>query len=230
MRRTIALVLLGSCILTARPALAESEPSCETVTTVRCTGSAAPLALPGNAPPPVAAPVQIRLPAPPPVPQPLPLQEDDVEVPVMPARPACCAVPAPSFAPLDVMPGGWHLVQEGGELMLQRKKRTGIASVWGPGLAVWMLSFAGTAIGGTRDERPWAAIPFFGGFVSGGIDGLDGKAVRAFGYSVGSILQLGGFITFLVGVSLGEKIERMPLRITPTASRDGGGLSLTARF
>ena len=232
MRRTIALVVLGTWMFAAsRPADADAEPSCETVTTVRCTGSAAPLALPGNAPAPVAA-QQIRIPAPPPVPQPLPPQEDDAEVPQLraPERPACCAAAQPSYDPVAKIPGGWHLVQEGGELMLQRKRRTGIAGVWGPGLALWLVSYAGTSIGGVRDDRPWAAIPFFGGFVAGGIEAFEGSTSRVLGYTAGSLLQLGGFITFLVGVAAGEKLERMPLRIAPTAARDGGGLSLTARF
>jgi hypothetical protein len=47
---------------------------------------------------------------------------------------------------------------------------------------------------------------------------------------VGSILQISGFVTFLVGASVGEKIQRMPVAISPLASRDGGGVSIGGRF
>jgi hypothetical protein len=241
MQRCLALALLLMVpAWSARPARAESEPSCETVTTVRCTGSAAPLALPGATPAPAAPP------APPPapvvmppmvVPAPLPPQADDAEVPRVAPPPPCCAEPAPRYEPVPpsevtptLLPGGWRLVRTPEGLMMERKKRTGVAGMWAPGLALWLISYLGTTAAGYTNGSPWAAAPFAGGFIAGGIALADGKVGPGLGWSVGSIMQLSGFVMFLVGTSIGEKIQRIPVAISPLASRDGGGVAIGGRF
>jgi hypothetical protein len=218
------------------------DPSCETITTVRCTGTAAPLALPGAQgpaavaaplPPPTLPPTVIPVP-PPTVPAPPVVQENDYELPRLPAPsgPPCCAEPAVEYpSQTAVLPGGWKLVSDGGRLMLERKKKKGVAGVWAPGLALWMISYLGTSASGAMTGRAWAAAPFLGGFIAGGIDMAENKLGSGIGWSIGSAMQLSGFVMFLVGVSVGEKIERMPVGISPVSYRDGGGgVNLVGRF
>jgi hypothetical protein len=148
--------------------------------------------------------------------------------PPPPIQPDCCAGRR-AYNPLT-LPGGWKLVHVDGTLMMERKKKTGIASVWVPGMLTWLGSWVGLIASSAFDDRPFAAVPLMGGFITGGIDLADNNFGKGFGYALGSALQLSGFVTFLVGVSSGTKIERVPLEIAPMAQRDGGGATVRIRF
>jgi len=151
------------------------------------------------------------------VPQPLPDLDDE-------APPRCCARPEPAAAyagpALSVqtwnVPRGWRLtLDDQSQPLLERTKRTPMASVWVPGLVVWLGTYLGTSIGGARDDRAYAAIPFFGALGMGIAGAVDGDAARGFGYSIGGLLQVGGFVMFLAGLAGSKKIERLPVRLTP---------------
>lgn len=246
MPRPLILVTLASL---AQASLAQAEPpppSCETVTTVRCTGATAPLALPG-APRPASAPVPTdELPpipelAPEPVAPPIPPlapririrppapQADDDEVP------SCCAAPPapappPSALPALPLTGGWRLTVEDGRAVLVRKRHAPVGGVWGPGLVLWLGSWVGGTIAGATHGEPWTASPFLGSFASGVIGILDGDVGRGLGYTAAGILQASGFVMFLVGLSAGDRLEKFPIQVTPLAGQGFGGASLSARF
>jgi hypothetical protein len=109
MRSSLALVLSLLALAPCAHAQTTAQDSCETVTTVRCTGSASPLAL---RPAPVqVAPTVVPVPAPaqpvqvlPPVPAPPPSIPDDT----------CteCVEPRAAAQPMVLPPalsGGWRL-------------------------------------------------------------------------------------------------------------------------
>jgi len=245
MRRTSLTLILVS-LLSALPRIAVAEPeaasqqSCETVTTVRCTGAAAPLALPGSVaaqptPPLIPAPM---VPAPqpvyPPAPQAAYPPPPSSAYPIAPAEgcATCSPYASPAPRPAGTLPGGWQLaLDEHGAPVYERKLRRTSPGLWVPGLILWMGTYLGTGIGGVYDERPWTMIPFFGGIGAGAADMLDGDLGRGFGYTMGGLLQVTGFIMFVAGASGSTKLERLPVRVAPLAFREGGGgMSLAARF
>jgi hypothetical protein len=189
-----ALVVLGSSVTTARAD--EPPPSCETVTTIRCAGAAPVTVAPPVESPPVAPPSFGH-------------DED------------CCApiAPAPPMRPAFDLPPDWQLGRdEHGQLYAEVHKR-GRASVWAPGLALWIGTYVTTAaVGGVVDRNPIAAIPIFGGFVSAGAYGLfgnGGNASQVAGYAMSSVLQIGGLVTFIVGAASGNRLERLPVKLSP---------------
>ncbi len=227
MRRLATLVLVSFTATLVRTAGAQESPppACETVTTVRCSGSAAPLAVGGQPPPaavaappaPVAGPMPMVPQTPPDVPRPLPDIDDETP-------PRCCEGPRPApaaTAPAFTVqtwnvPRGWRLsLDDQSQPVLERTKRTPMAGVWVPGLVVWLGTWLGTSVGGARDDRGYAAIPFFGALGTGIEGALEGDAARGFGYSIGGLLQVGGFVMFLAGLAGSKKIERLPVRLTP---------------
>jgi hypothetical protein len=241
MRRT-SLALLCVSVISIAPASARAQAaldpqSCETISTVRCTGAAAPLALPTHAPliaPPAVAP------QPPAAAAPVPAAPPPAAYPPAPLGCEACpppaeAAPTPWAGPAlagSVGPGFKLVLDERGQLAYERRKKGTTPGVWGPGLALWLVSYLGTSIGGVADAGPYAAIPFFGGFVYGGFELIDGNLGKGIGYSVGGAMQLSGFVMFLVGLSAGkDKIDRIPVRVSPLAYREGGGgFAVAARF
>lgn len=228
MRSSLAAVL---SVLVAAPLAhaqtAAPEDSCETVTTVRCTGNAAPLALPYNQQ--AGQPVHI----PPPV-----VPPPDV-LPPVPAPPdACneCAEPPRARAPVGLPPalsGRWQLQIDENGAAYTRLRSTPSAAVWVPGLTLWLGSYvASMAVGISHDGNPYTAIPIFGALGTGIVAGLGGDGVgAAVGYTFGGIAQIAGMVTFIAGLAAGpKKLERMPVQIAPMASRDGGGFSLAMKF
>jgi hypothetical protein len=206
--RWFAWTLVAVAVIGPSTARADAaEPSCETVTTVKCTGSAAALALPGAQP---GAPVNIAPPvgAPPEAP---PAWNQHA------AAPDDCCGPAASNLPPMHLPHGWALGRdERGMLYAEVQKHSPRASVWVPGLVLWLASYVGTAAaGGVYDGNPVASVPLVGGMASAIIYGLgdDGPSFgKIAGYTLGSMLQVGGMVTFIVGMSANHKLERLPVK------------------
>ena len=137
---------------------------------------------------------------------------------------------APSLPPF--VDGGWWLDADPRSgpsyVRVRRHARTG---VWVPGLVVWLGSWAGTTAGGVLvDHNGVAAIPFFGALGSAFYYGLDGDVGRAFGYTLGGLAQVGGFVTFLVGLAGEKRLERMPVQLMPLSFSGGGGAGMSLRF
>jgi hypothetical protein len=190
------LVALGALVVVG-PALAgadEPPPNCETVTTIRCTGAA-----PVTVAPPVEAP-----PAAPPN-----FGEQGCCAPMRPVEPM-----RPSFN----LPAGWQLGRdEHGQLYAEIHKH-GRPGIWVSGLVLWLGTYMTTAIAaGVVDGNPLGAIPLIGGFVSAGAYGIEGggSATQVAGYAMSSLLQIGGLVTFIVGLSVGDRVERLPVKLSP---------------
>lgn len=143
-----------------------------------------------------------------------------------------CTAQPPARALPPFIDGGWWLdvdpVSGPSYVRVRRHARPG---VWVPGLVVWLGSWAGTIAGGAVvDQNGLAAIPFFGAFGSGIFFGLDGDPGRAVGYTLGGLAQLGGFVTFLVGLAGEKRLERLPVQLVPLSFSAGGGAGMSLRF
>jgi hypothetical protein len=189
------LMALGALVVFG-PAWAradEAPPNCETVTTIRCTGAA-----PITVAPPVEAPPAA----------PANFGDQDCCAPMRPTEPM-----RPSFN----LPPGWQLGRdEHGQLYAEVHKH-GRPGIWVPGLVLWLGTYMTTAIAaGVVDNNPIAAIPIVGGFVSAGGYGLfGGNATQIAGYTMSSLLQIGGLATFIVGLAAGNRMERLPVKLSP---------------
>lgn len=190
------------------PAPQVAEPSeCVTTTTVRCTGAAAPYAVPQPQPP------AIVVPAPQPQPQPM-------------ARPIL------TLGPNIQLGDGWHLEQTpDGVLWRARKRSTGSPVVWGTGLALWLGSYALAAGVGTSngDFTLIGWWPMLGAFFAAASCSSDSAKAA---WTVDGLAQVGGFVAFLVGLAVGpEKLEREPVLVTPISLAGGGsGVGVVGRF
>ena len=159
-------------------------------------------------------------------PQVLPLIVDDE------CRECVAPPPRPAPMPYAVLPGGWRLdVDPMLGASYVRERRHPRPGVWVPGLVVWLGSWAGTAATGLIvDGNPFAAIPFFGAFGTGIFAGLDGDVGRALGYTLGGLAQVGGLVTFIVGLAGEKRLERLPVQVVPLSFRDGAGAGMSFRF
>ena len=191
------LVALGALVVVG-PAWAradEAPPSCETVTTNRCTGAA-----PITVAPPVEAPPAA----------PANFGEQDCCAPMRPTEPL-----RPSFN----LPPDWRLGRdEHGQLFAEIHKH-GRPGIWVPGLVLWLGTYMTTAVAaGVFDGNPFASIPLVGGFVSAGAYAFGGdgaSATQVAGYAMSSLLQVAGLVTFIVGLSAGNRMERLPVKLSP---------------
>jgi hypothetical protein len=233
-------LILVAMIFAVSPALAHEEPpECTTTTTVRCTGSAAPYAV--QPPPAPAAPQPIVVAPPPPA--------------AAPPPPAYYPAPAPILLDLRKLEeGGWKVTQgSDGSIWRERRISTGNAAVWGTGLALFTVSYLGTAIsavtaGAGDEQNPLGFLPVLGGFINAigasvekncsystgyyyDYQGCSVNKGAVAGYAIGGLAQAAGMITFFAGLSTGpKKLERQPISIGPGAFGSGGGLTLSGRF
>jgi hypothetical protein len=197
--------ILPAAAPAAPPAAEPSE--CVTTTTIRCTGAAAPYAVPHPQPPAIIVPAA----APPP-----------------PAAQHPSLLLDPHMALCD----GWHLEQTAdGTVWRTRKHSTDAPAVWGTGLALWLGSYAVGAGVGTNnaDGTLIAWWPILGAFfAAGSVSSDSAKAL----WVVDGFAQAGGFVAFLVGLAIGpEKLEREPLLVTPISLAGGGsGVGLSGHF
>lgn len=244
-RTRLNLLLVSSLAFAPAHALAQAQSaapdSCETTTTLRCTGATAPLALPGgvarstenttaSVAPPAAYPPAPYPPAPYP-PAPRPSCDPTCDASRCPLCGGARALTLEESLRPAALAAGWRLgTDEHGQPVYERKVRRASPGLWVPGLVLWLGSYIGTSLGGLRDDRPWAAIPFFGALGAAGTDVLDARLGRGFGYLMGGLFQLTGFGLFIAGASGSNKLERIPIRIAPVAYQGGGGASLSARF
>jgi hypothetical protein len=188
-----------------------AEPSeCVTTTTVRCTGAAAPYAVPQPQPPAIVVPA----PAPPPQLQPQ------------------LTRPTLMLDPHAAVGDGWHLEQTSdGVIWRARKRSTDSPAVWGTGLAVWLGSYALAAGVGTSngDFTLIGWWPMLGAFFAASSCSSDSAKAA---WTIDGLAQVGGFVTFLVGLAVGpEKMEREPVLVTPISLAGGGsGVGIVGRF
>lgn len=211
-----------------------NEPRCKTTTTVECTGTAAPYAVPyaDPAPAPVYQPSQPPPPAyaPPPVYAPPPPQY--AQPPQYP----------PYMPQLRLGDGFRTVIDPNGQLMVERRTRLGRPGVWGLGLAMFvgMPLLTGIGLGLDRTEGNktlyggLSMLPVFGAFTNAGIAADDcswsydycdkSKANgRAAGWAIAGLIQASGLVMLLVGLGTGpEKIERFPLRFSAGPTQNGG--------
>jgi hypothetical protein len=189
------------------PIAPADEPSeCVTTTTVRCTGAAAPYAVP-------AAQPQMIAPAPPPA-----------------------APPPPQVIILDprkLSGDGWKLSQTpDGCFWRERKTSTDAPAVWGTGLAFWLGGYAAGIIGGMEQGgvNLFGWWPIIGAFASAAFNSGNTGAQTL--WAIDGLAQAGGFVTFLVGLAAGpDKVERQPIHLGATSFVGGGsGIALSGRF
>jgi hypothetical protein len=145
-------------------------------------------------------------------------------------------MPPPASPPVYVLDprqlgDGWRVVEgPDGCLLRERKISTDAPAVWGTGMAFWLGGYTAGIIGGMQEggAGAFAWWPIIGAFVntaftSGGTQAL---------WAVDGVAQVGGFVTFLVGLAAGpDKLERRPLSVGPAAFVGGGsGVALSGRF
>lgn len=213
-----AVVVAPPAVVSAPPAVvvapvavapAPADPSeCTVTTTVRCTGAAAPYAVPAA-------------------------QPQTVVVPAPPSPPAAPVAPAPAAVILDArqLGNGWRLVQSpDGGLWRERKISSDSPAVWGTGMAFWLGGYAIGVIAGMEEGNAnlLAWWPIIGAFINSSFNSGTAQAL----WAVDGIAQAGGFVTFLVGLAAGpDKLERHPLAVTPASFVGGGsGVALSGRF
>ncbi|HZS36633.1 MAG TPA: hypothetical protein VFF06_07405 [Polyangia bacterium] len=177
------------------------ECTTTTTTTVKCTGAAAPLAVP--APDPVAQPVA----APPPI-----------------------YVQPPPQQPVLILPpleGNWRFVMEpGGQLWRERVTRKRMGGLWGGGLGLWLSTYLIGVV--AMPLNPFGWIPVFGAFTTAAF--LGGGTATAL-FALDGVLQLGGWVMFIVGLSHSrEKVERERVTVGPMLLPSGGGVGISGRF
>lgn len=221
-----SLTWIAPAVSRAQPVA--NEPRCKTTTTVDCTGTAAPLAVPWGDPVPVA---------PAPVVPPLPV------APPAPMAPAPVASP-PQVAPTPVVPlftvplpeNMRTVLDENGQLVVERRTRLGRPAVWKAGLGLFLATPVIAAIGSGIDQGsnwsvPGAGIafaPIVGSFVNAGFSESGG---RKFGWTMSGLVQASGFVMFLVGLGTGpEKIERFPVRFTAGPTNGGASVGVNGAF
>ena len=213
----VATLLCSAQLASAQPIPQSAPDECvtTTTTTTRCTGSAAPLAVP-----PVEAPQAAPVFAPPPAYAPPVYQPPLVY---------------PNYAPtMVVVPQhGWYLVRDAdGSFWRERERSTPNNGLLGGGLGLFLSSWLITSIGGGSHGEGWAAWPVFGamaGAIAHGFDHNDGLVTGL--YALSTIVQATGFIMAMAGSSSGpKKRERIPLSVGPSLLPSGGGMSFSGRF
>ncbi len=186
-----------------------SDCTTTTTTTVHCTGAAAPY---GAQPAPTNA------------------------APVYP--PNSYPTPAGYGAPLlldlrAIEHDDWHVTQSSdGTLWRERRLSTASAPVWGTGLALLATSWiaaGGYSIADYSNGVPGMPfLPVLGSWCQAAA--VDGDGTRAF-YAIDGIVQAGGLVMLLVGLSAGpKKLERMPVMLGGAPIAGGGGVSVSGRF
>jgi hypothetical protein len=177
---------------------ADGECVTTTTTTTRCTGAAAPYAAQPAAPV-VAAPVVVA-PAPPQQQQWIPVQ----------------------------LPSGWTLHQDPDGSLWRERHHRGNASLWVPGLVMWLGTYVVGEAVGLGSGQPFPMLPLLGDFIAAGTSDDAGAKI---GWAVTGIAQLGGFVMFIAGAVADGKTERLPVTIAPAAFYGGGsGVAVTGRF
>lgn len=134
---------------------------------------------------------------------------------------------------------GWHLAyDEAGVLWREHKVSAPRASVWGTGLALFAVSYAAGATHALINDRPWGLIPVFGAFTDAAVEsfsneweGHHGNQTAAALLGIDAIAQIGGMVTFFVGLAAGEKLERERVQLGGGPLPGGGaGVSASGRF
>lgn len=243
---------LVSTLAAAQPLPAQpGEPRCRTTTTTECTGAAAQYAVPyvdPGAPPPVyqQPPQQ---PYPPPIAAPPPVYQ---------YGPPPQGAPNPYAVPLDLPmlrlgDGLRTVVDQNGQLVVERRTRIGRKGVWATGLAMFLgmpvLTGVGLALDRGADDKSLLAgisfMPIIGMWANAGIvsqttyynDCYDycsspNNGGRVAGWALAGLVQASGFVMWMVGMGTGpEKIERFPLRFSagPTAN-NGMQFGMNGKF
>ena len=235
MYRAFAAAALTSLLLpalahaqTAPPSAEPAEPSeCTTTTTVRCTGAAAPLALPpeNSAPPSYAQPPAY----PPPQANPYPYPPPQAYQPSAYAYPPPCPIP-----PLGDLAHGRLVIDPDGSLWREKEVKRGTPGLWAPGLALWLGTYFATVVGGLYGKDfEWApsSFPIFGAFGSAYIAGADGHGSAAALYAFSGLTQAAGFVMFVAGAVSGKpKLARTRVYMSAVPLQGGGGLGLSGRF
>ncbi len=193
------------------------ECTTTTTTTTRCTGRAAPLAVPA-----VVEEEQAPVFAPPPQYAP-PVYAPPVYAPPL------------TYAPTVVMmpQHGWFLVRDpDGSLWRERERKTPNKALLGSGLGIFISSWLVTAIAAGARGEGWAAWPVFGAMGGAIAHGFDHRDAAATGlYALSTIAQATGFIMAMAGTSSGpKKRERLPLTLGPSILLNGGGVSFSGRY
>jgi|GEM_PF-4440434 len=192
----------------------QDECTTTTTTTTRCTGRAAPLAVP----PVEAAPVF----QPPPV------------YPYQQPAPTLFAPPPSMGTTLIIVPQrGWYMVRDpDGSIWREREVRTPSSGLLGAGLGIFLSSWLATTIGGGVRGEGWASVPIIGAMSSAIIDGFSRNNGVATGlYAFSTIAQATGFILAMIGTGSGpKKKERMPVTVGPSMLPNGGGFTFSGRF
>lgn len=233
MRRLIVLVIGVSV---ASLAVAQPVPTCRTTTTVECTGSAAPLAVPyesgGQA---VAPPAPVYPPSP--AYAPPPGYPSNAPPPGMP-------VPGTPYAPVNpqhpwvvvppVLGNGWRLVTApDGQLLRERRTHSMSPALFGTGLATLLVSYLGSGFGTLATHhagRGVGFVPVFGAFAETAFSLDNGSRGAAAAWAVAGVLQIGGIVMTAVGGVAREKVERIPFRIGFGATSDAATVTLGGRF
>jgi hypothetical protein len=222
--RALRTLLLGSLLVAAlRPTLAHADAppapptsgECVTTTTTtvttRCTGDAAPLAVPPPAapaqPPPVAAP-------PPPTAVPGQLPPWYV-APQAPSLAPHAHAHVPGHPPVVVQVNGRTrvVVDPDGSMWQETTRSTANAGGVGAGLTLFLGSWFVTGIAGTARGNAWGWWPVFGAYTGAAWE--RDESVRV-GWVLSGIIQTAGFVTSLICAAAGpKKVERLPLRVGP---------------
>ena len=177
--------------------------------------------------------------------QPLPAQPSDPLAPVYQLPLA----PPPLYAP-PLGAGFRTVVDQHGQLVVERRTRLGRKGLWASGLAIFLATpvVAGAVL--ARESGTWnksaaaglAMFPVIGMFANAGIEsdnyvntdshsGISRQA-RVAGWAVAGLVQASGLAMWMVGLGTGpEKIERFPLRFSagPTAN-NGMQFGMNGKF
>jgi hypothetical protein len=216
MRSIVAITVLAvAAVARAQQPAPSPDGECTTTTTttttVRCTGAAAPYALPPVVAPRVAAPA----------------------APVYAPAPPVYAPPLAAPIVIDigsVERGGWKLVQDpDGTLWRERRRHTVSRGLLGAGLGLLLTAYGAAIIGGAATgHEGMGAIPIGGAFINAATSGSQGPAA---GWCINGFVQIGGLIMSLLSGGVGPlRVERERLQIAPVGLPGGAGVGMAGRF
>ncbi len=112
-------------------------------------------------------------------------------------------------------------------LWSERKVSTPLPGMWGAGLGLWVASYAVGAIAGASSNDPFGWWPILGPIAASALSHDTAQVL----WAVDSVVQVGGFVVFLVGLAAGPaKVERVPVWIDFARLGGAPGVLATLRF